>query len=207
MRLPSFGIIVAAGASLLLAVSTLHADTFGDPPTSGFGQPIAEPDLALWDIDIQTPTGKGLPAGEGTVAHGKEVFAERCAACHGETAEGGPMFGTMVGGIGTMDQNPRVLTPASMYPYAPILFDYVRRAMPLDAPQSLTNEEVYSVVGYIYQLNGLLAEDAKIDAQTLTAMKMPNRDAFIVDDRPDTKAERCMTECKPIGTVADAQKK
>jgi cytochrome c len=148
-----------------------------------------------------------LPPGSGSIAKGKAVYDSQCLVCHGPEAKGGPMFGTMVGGIGTMDQNPRVLTPASMYPYAPILFDYVRRAMPLDAPQSLTNEEVYSVVGYIYQLNGLLAEDAKIDAETLTAMKMPNRDAFIVDDRPDTKAERCMTECKPIGTVADAQKK
>jgi cytochrome c len=206
MRLHDLGLAMALGASLL-AASAVYADTFGNPPTSGFGQPISEADLALWDIDIQTPTGKGLPEGQGTVAHGKEVFAERCAACHGKNAEGGPMYGTMVGGIGTMDQNPRVLTPGSMYPYGPILFDYVRRAMPLDAPQSLTAEETYSVVAYIYQLNGLLPADATIDGKTLAAMKMPNRDAFIVDDRPDTKAERCMTDCKPIGTVADGQRK
>ena len=31
--------------------------------------------------------------------------------------------GTMVGGIGSFTTNTRILTPGSMYPYAPILFD------------------------------------------------------------------------------------
>jgi hypothetical protein len=88
----------------------------------------------------------------------------------------------------------------SMYPYAAILFDYTRRAMPMNAPQSLTNDEVYAVTAYIYNLNGLVPADAVVDSKYLAAMKMPNRDAFITDTRPDVKAERCMSNCKPINT-------
>jgi S-disulfanyl-L-cysteine oxidoreductase SoxD len=129
-----------------------------------------------------------------------------CQHCHGPEAQGGDafMYGTMVGGIGTMDENPRVLTPGSMYPYAPILFDYVRRSMPLDSPHSMTPDQVYAVSAYIYHLNGLVEQDFVADAETLPAIEMPNRDAFIPDDRPDTANERCMEGCDPIGTVADA---
>jgi len=102
----------------------------------------------------------------------------------------------MVGGIGSFTTNARVLTPGSMYPYAPILFDYVRRAMPMDRPQSLTNEEVYAVSAYLLHLNGLVPADAVLDAKTLVAVQMPNRNGFMVDDRPDTGAQRCMTNCK-----------
>ena len=140
----------------------------------------------------------GLPAGAGTVSQGKEVYAAKCAVCHGDNAAGGPMFGSMVGGIGSFKTNTRVLTPGSMYPYAPILFDYVRRAMPLTQPQSLTNDEVYAVSGYILHLNGLLPATATVNAQTLASLRMPNRDGFIVDDRPDTKAQRCMSNCRPL---------
>ena len=106
------------------------------------------------------------------------------------------MYGTMVGGIGSMTKTPRILTPGSMYPYAPILFDYVRRAMPLDRPQSLTANEVYALAAYLLNLNGLVPAEAVMDAQALPAVQMPNRNAFVIDDRPDAKAVRCMTDCK-----------
>lgn len=173
------------------------------PDGAAFGQPIAEADLVLWDIEIHNPTGAGLPEGQGTVAEGEEVYANLCLHCHGERAEGGDMYGTMVGGIGSMTERPRVLTPGSMYPYAPILFDYVRRAMPLDNPQSMTADEVYAVSAYIYHLNGLVDADFVMNAQTMPTIEMPNRDAFFEDDRPDVMAERCMENCAPIGTVAD----
>ena len=108
------------------------------------------------------------------------------------------MFGTMVGGIGSFKTNTRLLTPGSMYPYAPALFDYIRRAMPLLQPQSLSNDEVYGVTGYILHLNGLLPAEAVVDAKMLTDLKMPNRDGFIVDDRPDTKPARCMKNCAAL---------
>lgn len=164
------------------------------------GKPITEQALALWNIDIRTKDGLGLPAGSGTVAQGKVVYNNQCASCHGADAKGGPVYGSMVGGIGSMTKSSRVLTPGSMYPYAAILFDYTRRAMPMNAPQSLTNDEVYAVTAYIYNLNGLIPANEVVDSKYLAAMKMPNREGFITDTRPDVKAERCMSNCKPINT-------
>jgi S-disulfanyl-L-cysteine oxidoreductase SoxD len=89
----------------------------------------------------------------------------------------------------------RVLTPGSMYPYAPILFDYIRRTMPMNEPQSLTNDQVYALAAYILNVNSLVPEDAVMDAQSLPKVTMPNRDGFLLDDRPDTAAKRCMSYC------------
>ena len=166
------------------------------PDKPRFGHAISESELAAWNIDIRTPDGRGLPPGRGSVAQGKKLFEAHCVACHGADAKGGAVYGTMVGGIGTMNSNPRVLTPGSMYPYAPILFDYTRRAMPMNAPQTLTNDEVYALSAYLLNLNGLVPADAVMDAQSLPRVQMPNRNAFIVDDRPDASATRCMTNCK-----------
>ena len=161
-----------------------------------FGRPISEADIAPWNIDIRTPDGKGLPAGRGTVAEGKTIYEAKCLACHGADAKGGAVYGTMVGGIGSFKTGARVLTPGSMYPYAPILFDYMRRAMPMDSPQSLSANETYALSAYILNLNGLVPATAVMDQDTLPKVQMPNRDGFIVDDRPDTQAVRCMTNCK-----------
>jgi cytochrome c len=200
-------LFIALGGALLtwLAAFNAQADALMERPKVAYGQPISEADLELWNIDIHTPTGKGLPPGQGTVKEGREIYEAKCAACHGENAQGGAMYGTMVGGIGTMNKRPRVLTPSSMYPYASIFFDYVRRAMPLDAPQSLTPDEVYSLAAYIYNLDGLVEENFVMNASTMPKIQMPNRGNFFPDTRPDTKAERCMKDCKPIGTIADGE--
>jgi cytochrome c len=160
------------------------------------GHAISEADVAAWNIDVRTSDGQGLPPGRGSVAEGREVYAAKCVACHGADAKGGAVYGTMVGGIGSFTTNARVLTPGSMYPYAPILFDYIRRAMPMDKPQTLTANEVYALSAYLLQLNGLVPADAVMDAQSLPRVQMPNRDGFIIDDRPDTKSVRCMSDCK-----------
>jgi cytochrome c len=165
------------------------------PDRPRFGQPVAEADLAAWNIDVRAQDGLGLPPGRGSVAEGKKVYEAKCLACHGADAKGGPFFGTMVGGMGSFVKGPRVLTPGSMYPYAPILFDYTRRAMPMDSPQTMTSNEVYAVTAYILNLNGLVPADAVMDAQSLVKVQMPNRNGFLMDDRPDSKAVRCMTNC------------
>lgn len=166
------------------------------PDRPRFGQAISEADLAAWNIDIRAPDGAGLPPGRGSVAEGRQVYAERCAACHGADAKGGSVYGTMVGGIGSFTTNRRVVTPGSMYPYAPILFDYIRRAMPMDRPQTLSANEVYALSAYLLNLNGLVPASAVMDQNSLPRVQMPNRDGFLVDDRPDAKAVRCMTNCK-----------
>lgn len=186
-------ITIAGGLTLAISLSSAFADS--SKPSASFGTPVSEADIATWDIDVHTPTGKGLPPGSGSVSQGKALFDAQCVACHGAEAAGGSQYGSMVGGVGSFVTNKRRLTPGSMYPYAPILFDYIRRAMPMTAPQSLSNDEVYALTAYIYALNGLVAKDAVLDANSLAAIKMPNRDGFIVDDRPDTAATRCMENC------------
>jgi cytochrome c len=189
------GMAAKSSSGIPLGASGPHAvQPLPDKPR--FGQPVGEADLAAWNIDVRTSDGQGLPAGRGSVAEGRQVYAAKCASCHGPDAKGGPVYGTMVGGMGSFTTNTRVLTPGSMYPYAPILFDYIRRSMPMDRPQTLTANEVYAVSAYLLNLNGLVPAEAVMDAQSMPKVQMPNRDGFILDDRPDTQAVRCMTSCK-----------
>jgi cytochrome c len=129
------------------------------------------------DISIP-PSGAGLPAGSGTVKQGEAVYTAKCLACHGAKGAGKPAD-ALVGGIGSLASPNPVRTVGSYWPYTTTLFDYVRRAMPTSAPMSLTNDEVYAVSAYILNLNGIIAEDAVMNAQTLPQVKMPNRDGFV----------------------------
>jgi S-disulfanyl-L-cysteine oxidoreductase SoxD len=139
--------------------------------------------------------GNNLPPGSGSASRGREIFDQQCAACHGAKGEGG-IGDRLVGGQGTLATSKPVRTVGSYWPYAPTLFDYIRRAMPQNAPQSLSNEDVYAVSAYILHLNGLLPEDATLDAKALGAIKMPNRNMFVGDSRPDVKDRECMTGCR-----------
>lgn len=183
-------------ASLAFLFSCAAALAAPPAPAVKHGQPITEADLAAWNIDIHAKTGAGLPAGRGTAVEGKKVYDAQCLACHGADAKGGPMFGTMVGGIGSLGTDKPVLTPGSMYPYAPALYDYINRAMPLNSPQTLKPNEVYALTAYILHLNGLIGADEEMNEKNLAKVKMPNRDNFMVDNRPDTRAVRCMSDCK-----------
>jgi S-disulfanyl-L-cysteine oxidoreductase SoxD len=151
----------------------------------GIGRPATAAEIAGWNIDVGHD-GSNLPKGSGSVRHGREVFAQQCASCHGDNGEGG-LGDRLVGGQGTIATAKPVRTVGSYWPYAPTLFDYIRRAMPQNAPQSLSNEDVYAVSAYILNLNGLLGADATLDATSLAAIKMPNRDKFVGDARPDVK--------------------
>jgi cytochrome c len=144
----------------------------------GLGQPVSAADLAPWDISIQ-PDGAGLPAGSGTAAVGEQIYAAKCIACHGEKGAGQPND-RLVGGQGTLTELAQVRTIGSFWPNATTVFDYVRRAMPFQAPQSLTNDEVYALTAYLLALNGIIGEGDEMNARTLARVQMPNRDGFVV---------------------------
>ncbi len=188
-----------AGASVITLVVSVGVAA-QSAPMPKYGQPVTEEDLANWNIDIRTPDSAGLPAGSGSVDEGKVVYDNSCASCHGANADGGPVYGAMYGGVGSFMTDKRKLTIGSMYPFPGILFDYVKRAMPMDAAQSLTDDEVYAVSAYLFHLNDLVPADAVLDAKSLSEIEMPNRDGFIVDDRPDAAVERCMKDCPPINS-------
>jgi S-disulfanyl-L-cysteine oxidoreductase SoxD len=161
----------AASALLFLSTAALAE-------TPDLERPATPEEIALWDISIG-PDGAGLPPGNGTPQQGETVYMAKCLPCHGERGSGKPND-QLVGGLGTLtgDQTP-VKTVGSFWPYATTLFDYVRRAMPFNAPRSLRDDEVYAVCAYILELNGIIAENAVMNAQTLAKVQMPNRDGFI----------------------------
>ncbi len=134
-----------------------------------FGRPATPDEIALWDIDVR-PDGKGLPLGSGTVAQGKQVFADNCAACHGDNGVGG-IKDRLAGGQGTLASDMPVKTVGSFWPYASTVFDYIHRAMPYQAPGSLSNDDTYAVAAYILSLNGILPADAKLDRGSLPKIR------------------------------------
>lgn len=168
------------------AVAVSAAATAAPVQTYGLGRPAAPREIAGWDIDVRGD-GAGLPQGHGDVGAGREIYAQQCAACHGDGGEGGPMD-TLVGGAGTLATARPVKTVGSFWPYATTLYDFVRRAMPYNAPQSLSPNQVYAVVAYVLYLNGIIPQDAVLDARTLPRVKMPNRNGFTSPDpRPDVR--------------------
>jgi cytochrome c len=187
--MPTREFYIAAAAVLALACAT---SAQAQSPY-GIGRPATPAEIAGWNIDIHR-YGNNLPPGSGSVSHGHEIFDQQCAACHGAKGEGG-VGDRLVGGQSTLATPEPVQTVGSYWPYAPTLFDYIRRAMPQNAPQSLSNDDVYAVSAYILNLNGLLATDATLDAKMLSAIKMPNRGMFVGDPRPDVKNPECMTDC------------
>lgn len=172
-------------ARLVLAVPALlgfvaFAANAADAPN--FGRPATQAEIADHDL-IVSPDGSNLPEGSGSVAQGAMVYAQKCVACHGENGQGGPMD-RLSGGMGSIGTDHPIKTISSYWPYATTVFDYVRRAMPLNAPQSLTNDEVYAVTAYLLSLDGIVDEDAVMNAETLPQVEMPNRDGFIWAKQP-----------------------
>jgi mono/diheme cytochrome c family protein len=187
MPIPKAALAVLA---LTMVASPVRAETQGH---YGIGRTATDAEIAGWNIDIGR-NGENLPPGSGTVSQGREVFAQQCAACHGDKGEGG-VGERLVGGQGTIATPKPIKTVGSFWPYAPTLFDYIRRAMPQNAPQSLSNEDIYAVSAYILNMNGLLPADTTLDANTLSAIKMPNRGMFTGDPRPDVRNPACEKGC------------
>ena len=152
----------------------------------GIGRTATAAEIAGWNIDIGRD-GANLPTGSGSVAHGHEVFDQQCVACHGEKGEGG-VGDRLVGGQGTIATSKPIKTVGSYWPYAPTLFDYIRRAMPQNAPQSLSNDDVYAVSAYILHLNGLLA--GRCDARRPRAKRDQDAEPGHVHRRPTARRQK-----------------
>jgi len=142
-----------------------------------FGRPATPDEVAAWDISIR-PDGRALPPGSVTATQGAAVYAAKCVTCHGEKGVGKPAD-ALVGGIGTLASAAPLRTVGSYWPYATTLFDYVRRAMPYDKPMSLSSDEIYAVSAYILSLDGIIPEDAVMNAEALPKVEMPNRHGFV----------------------------
>lgn len=185
--MPAKRFATACVAAFVFA-STSLATSLAASERYGFGREATAGEIAAWDIDVRAD-GKGLPEGHGSVAEGAKIFAEKCAACHGPKADrAAPPIDALVGGQGTLVNAKPVKTVGSYWPYATTLFDFVRRAMPFNAPQSLSDAEVYALTAYILSLNKIVAPDTVLDAQNLATIKMPNRDGFETHDWRGIKA-------------------
>lgn len=177
-----------ARVALLFALTPLvtGATALGDPGGSapGLGTPVSPTQAATLTPTIY-PDGQGLPGGRGSVSQGQRLYATRCAVCHGADGRGGTAD-ALAGGDMPLDSETPDKVIGTYWPYATTLFDFIRRAMPMSAPKSLTDDEVYAVTAYLLYLNDLVDAEAMLDASSLSAIHMPNRDGFIWVDVPPT---------------------
>jgi mono/diheme cytochrome c family protein len=156
------------------------------PERFGIGRAASPADIAAWDDDVM-PDGSGLPPGRGTVQAGEALFRARCAGCHGRTGREGPS--DVLVGAARPNEFPFATQPSlphtigNYWPYATTVFDYIRRAMPPDAPGSLADDEVYSLTAFLLNANGLVGADVVIDATTLPKVEMPAKPHFVPDSR------------------------
>jgi cytochrome c len=170
---------MAVGAGCVLPGWSAEDDAAG----YGLGRRPTDDEIRARNIDI-APDGKGLPPGQGTVEQGARVYAAKCAGCHGPTGVEGPND-RLVGGHRTLQASQPVKTIGSYWPYATTLYDYIHRAMPFDAPQSLTSDDIYAVIAWLLHQNEIITQDAVMNARTLPQVLMPNRQGFLPDPRPD----------------------
>ncbi|KIC17735.1 MFS transporter [Leisingera sp. ANG-Vp] len=186
--------MVAAAVFSLAVVSPAVAEKIG------LGRPALPEEIAAWDLDV-APDGTGLPAGSGDVFTGEEVFAEKCAVCHGDFAEGVGNWPKLAGGQDTLDHDDPLKTVGSYWPYLSTTWDYVNRSMPFGDAQSLTADEVYAIVAYILYSNDLVDDEFVLSDGTFADVELPNAEGFILDDRLEAEKhfwnpEPCMENCK-----------
>lgn len=164
------------------------------------GREAKPEEIAGWDIDIR-PDGHGLPVGKGTVKQGEPLYVERCASCHGEFGESAGRWPILSGGTGTLAGHDPVKSIGSYWPYASTVIDYIRRAMPFGAAQTLTNDELYAITAYVFFLNDIVtSEDFELSDKNFGTIKLPNESNFFDDDREVSekafwKKEPCMINC------------
>lgn len=209
------GVMTLAAVMMLAGCSEKAASVDTEPSTArsvksssenvehalfGLGETATSAQIAGWDIDVR-PDGQGLPEGEGSVEDGEMLYEDKCASCHGTFGEGEGRWPKLAGGVGTLSQERPDKTVGSYWPYASTLWDYIRRAMPFPAPQSLPVDEVYAITAYVLNLNNLVDDDFVLSRDNFSTIEMPNKDGFFVDDRPDVKNPRCLSDCIDPATI------
>lgn len=164
-------------AAICMALYTMQSDAqLLERWQPELGQPASAATVAAQNMTVFAD-GRGLPAGSGTIAEGQALYANLCSVCHGARGEGA-LAEELAGGEGTlMDRYPDK-TIALYWPYATTLFDVIKRAMPLQAPGSLTDSQSYALTAYLLHLNGLFDGTQALDRAVLLSIEMPNRDGF-----------------------------
>ncbi len=189
-------ILLAGSASLAFAQEAAAPSRDGG---YGLGRAAAPEEVAAWDIDIR-PDGMGLPAGSGDVWTGEELWIAQCSACHGDFGEAVGRWPVLAGGFGTLDGEDPVKTIGSYWPYLSTVWDYVHRAMPYGAAQSLSDDDVYAIVAYLMYVNNLVDDDFTLSSDNFLDVRLENEENFFMDDRievefPIFTQEPCMENC------------
>jgi cytochrome c len=208
--------VVALGLALLMGTATA-AERYPD-----IGRSATPAEVAAWDIDVR-PDFKGLPSGRGTVAQGQVLWEAKCASCHGVFGESNEVFTPLIGGTSAADiARGRVarLTDAGFplrstmmkLPTLSTLWDYIHRAMPWNAPRSLSSDDVYAVTAYMLHLAEVLPADGELSDRNIrdVQQRLPNRDGMTREhalwpgaaQRPDVQGSRCMTNCRGEPQIA-----
>ena len=197
------GLVKATFAGGFMLVLTSAPALPADRPFN-LGKIATAEEVAGWDIDVR-PDGLGAPIGMGNAIDGEEVYADLCAACHGDFGEGVDRWPELVGGEGSLDTHDPLKTTGSYWPYASTLYDYVYRAMPFGEAQSLSYDETYQIVAFLLYMNDIIEDDFDLSHENLGAIVMPNRDGFFMPDpRPDAQpvsAEPCMNNCNVATSI------
>ena len=187
------------------ALALASTGTFSEPaPDSdgifGLGRSAIAEEILAWDVNV-LPDGRGLPKGRGDVMWGEEVFAEKCASCHGDFAEGVDNWPVLADGFDTLADEDPVKTVGSYWPHLSTAWDYIHRSMPFGAAGTLTVDETYATVAYILYSNYLVDDDFELSHENFSDFEMYNKDGFIIDDRSKTeysmwRIKPCMENCK-----------
>jgi mono/diheme cytochrome c family protein len=175
-------LLCAIALSVLAAMGLRSQDK-----TAALGRPASAEAVKQRDITV-LPNGKGLPEGQGAATEGEAVYKNQCASCHGPNGEGQPQGPQLVGGIGSLASANPVRTVGSYWPYATSVWDYIHRAMPLNQPGSLSANDTYAVTAFLLQRNDIIQASDVMNQETLAKVRMPNRDGFVPDARPDVGA-------------------
>jgi len=188
MTIKTFATFIA----FLLSTSLLFAQQAPrqKAPLFGFGKPATAKEIAVLDIDVR-PDGKGLPSGQGDAIKGKILYLAKCVACHGNNdTDLSTIKLTAPILVSDTSAKSRPKAIGNYWPYATTLFDYLRRAMPYNAPGTLTDNEVYSITAYLLNANKIIKQTQILNAKTLPKVVMPAKKLFIMDDRkggPDVR--------------------